>query len=450
MNRIYLDKLCEFSATTYKNYQVGKDKDWNLIEQIETIKQNLSLNEKGIVNKFNYVDLNWILPNIDYNELVLLYPLCFNVVEHYEWNYLLNSMLIILNDEYLYKSNVNKKVIIDTFDKTYKKKITIGENLSDEQIEKIAKLTNITLIILSFDNNNIYNKKENNEQKYVILYKHENEYYPVINWNTKYFKYYDYFIKYLIDYIHQNKNKSKTIQNSEKENNINQSNIPESTNLESKPKIKKSKSNVSIQENVQENYPKKFETNNLNNSNNSSDKPNEFYEEVINNNENYALYISEAIDPKDILSSTSKKNDNDVKKKTKKNSKDIFVTNKDIGKQEENLENVDKKSKKVKEIRVDKEIDENKEVKETKQVGVIKEVVVEDSVFNQTEKITKKDIIQIKNSLKPSLTLGDLQAIALKLSINIIEGSTKTGKPKNKTKSDLLEEIEKYIKDFEK
>ena len=125
MNRIYLDKLCEFTATTYKNYQIGKEKDWNLDEQIETIKQNLSLNEKGIINKFNYVDLNWIIPNIEYNELVLLYPLCFNVSEHYEWNYLLNSLLIILNDEYLYKSNVNKKVIIDTFDKTYKKNMPL-------------------------------------------------------------------------------------------------------------------------------------------------------------------------------------------------------------------------------------------------------------------------------------------------------------------------------------
>ena len=94
---------------------------------------------------------------------------------------------------------------------------------------------------------------------------------------------------------------------------------------------------------------------------------------------------------------------------------------------------IDKKVKKTKEV---------KEVKEEKKVKEIKEVIVEDSVFKQTEKITKNDIIQIKNSLKPSLTLADLQAIGLKLSINIVEGSTKTGKPKNKTKSELLEEID--------
>ena len=111
--------------------------------------------------------------------------------------------------------------------------------------------------------------------------------------------------------------------------------------------------------------------------------------------------------------------------------------------------------KEVKDVKDVKDLKDVKEVKDvkvkvTKEIKAVEEVIVEDSVFKQTEKITKNDIIQIKNSLKPSLTLGDLQAIALKLSINIIEGSTKTGKPKNKTKSDLLEEIEKYIKDFEK
>ena len=446
MNRIYLDKLCEFTTTTYKNYQISKEKDWNLNEQIETIKQNLSFNEKGIVNKFNYVDLNWIIPNIEYNELVLLYPLCFNVSEHYEWNYLLNSLLIILNDEYLYKSNVNKKVIIDTFDKTYKKKITIGENLFDEQIEKIAKLTNISLIILSFDNQiNIYNKKDNNDQKYLVLFKNLNEYYPVINWNTKFYKYSDYFIKYLIEFIQNNK-KNKKIKDLEENNNkenIKENNVKEEI-IETKPKIKKTKSNVSIQENLQDNYSKK-----------TNDKLNEFYEEVINNNENYALYISEAIDPKDISSSTSKKNDNDIKKKTKKNSKDIFVTNKEINdytkksNKDNNVVIDDLDNKKVKKTKDIKDIKDVKEIKEIKEIKDIQEVIVEDSVFKQTEKITKNDIIQIKNSLKPSLTLIDLQATALKLSINIVEGSTKTGKPKNKTKSDLFEEIEKYIKDYE-
>ena len=81
MNRIFLDKLCEFS-TTNKNYQVVKDKDWNISDQIEIIKNNISLNEKGIVNKFNYIDLNWLIPNIEQNELVLIYPLCFNINEN--------------------------------------------------------------------------------------------------------------------------------------------------------------------------------------------------------------------------------------------------------------------------------------------------------------------------------------------------------------------------------
>lgn len=136
MNRIFLDKLTEFSNTTYKNYQIVKDKDWDISEQIEIIKNNISLNEKGILNKFNYIDLNWIIPNIEYNELVLIYPLCFNIVENYEWVYLLNAMLIILNDEYLYKTNVLKKVIIETFDKTYKKRLILVQIYLRNKLKK--------------------------------------------------------------------------------------------------------------------------------------------------------------------------------------------------------------------------------------------------------------------------------------------------------------------------
>lgn len=428
MNRIYLDKLCEFTTTTYKNYQVVKEKDWNFDQHIEIIKQNISLNEKGIINKFDYIELNWLIPNIEQNELVLIYPLCFNIVEYHEWINLLNAMLIVLNDEYLYKPNVQKKLIIDTFDKTFKKKINIQENLTDDLLEKIAKTTNITLIILSFEQNQIYNKKENNEQKYLVLVKNKNEYFPVLNWTTKFYKYSDYFIQYLIEFINltnkENINKKQldqtNIKNQEK-------NIIQEYEELVKPKIKKIKSNVSIKEDFDENNKPKSKSK-------PDDKPNEFYEEVINNNENYALYISEAIDnkdknkDKDILSSTSKKNDEAIKKKLKKNSKDIFVSNKNINDKQE------------------KQIVKEKDQKDNEQNN---KLIIEDSVFAPTEKITKNDIDNIKLSLKSSLALPDLQAIAIKLSISIVSGATKTGKPKNKTKSELFESIEKYIKDFE-
>ena len=56
MNKIYLDKLCNFSLTTYKNYEfVNKNVDFN--DYINNIKQNQSLNEKGIILKHNFLEL---------------------------------------------------------------------------------------------------------------------------------------------------------------------------------------------------------------------------------------------------------------------------------------------------------------------------------------------------------------------------------------------------------
>ncbi len=438
MNKIFLDKLCEFTSTTYKNYPVVKDKDFNINEHIELTKQNLSLNEKGIINKFNYVELNWLVPDITENELVLIYPLCFNTKE-YEWYCLLNALLIVLNDEYLYKTNVHKKVVIETFDKTYKKKINIPDKLTGELIEKIAKLTNITIIVLTFDINHIYNKKESSDHKYIVLYKNNDEYYPVINWDNKHYKYSDYFIKYLINFIEErNKNlKQKIKEANEKHKTIEKEieNVIQEANEAEKLLIKKSKSksNVKIAE-----EQKEIEKETLKESKKEkakTDKLNQFYEEVVTNNDNYALYISEAVGDKDIVTSTSKKNDDLTKKKTKKNSKDIFVVQKD--------------SKDVKDVKDVKNVKDVKDVKEVKDVN--NNIIYEDdSVFVATEKITKKDIQNIKLILKASLTLPELQEIAQKLSINVVEGSTKTGKPKRKTKGELFDDIEKYINDFEK
>lgn len=405
MNKIYLDKLCEFSNTTYNNYPLNKEKDWNISNYIEIIKQNLSLNEKGILNKFNYIDLNWLIPNIDQNELVLIYPLCFNVKEKYEWNYLLNAMLIVLNDDYLYKTNVLKKNIIETFDKTYKKKINFDEKLSDEKIEKIAILTNVSLIILSENKNKIYNKIEVSNQKYLILYKNNDEYYPVINWTNKYYIYSDNFIVYLIKFIENSKKIIVEDLNyyEEKKNKSNKSKLTKTEEIK----------NVSIVENTEQINKKKLKTDKTENSN-------QFYEEFMSVNENCALYLSEAIDNnKEIVSSTSK-NQDQVKKKTKKNSKDIFVSNKDL-----------------KNNQIEKQ--ENVKIDNIKQE-------INDSVFNPTEiKITAAEIDSIKKKLKPSVTLEELQTIAIKLSINITQGANKNGKPKRKTKSELIDDINLHI-----
>ncbi len=412
MNKIYLDKLCEFTNTTYKNYyQAIKEKENNFDEQIEIIKQNLSLNEKGIIMKYNYIDLTSLIPDIEYNELVLINPICFSVKTNVEWFNLLNSLLFLLNDDYIHKTNIEKKVVIDTFDKTFKKKINIDENLDDKTIEKICSNINTTMYLLSEKICKIYNQdSKNTSTKLIVVFNKDKEYFPVINWDQKIFKKNDYFVNYLNEYI-QNKTKSLTTQSKEhvekKKNNDEEEKLLQEINEAPLPKIKKVKSNVTIMDNYK-------------------DKSNDFYEEVVTN-ENYALYISEAVENiKDSNVSSNKKNEDGVKKK-KKNSKDIFmVSGKDDNSKQKNKEELDHKEDKVDKV--------NKVNK-----------VEDESVFNPTEKITINDIKEIKKSIKNSTTLPELQAYAIKLSIGITQGSTKTGKPKNKTKSELMEEIEKYI-----
>ncbi len=414
MNKIYLDKLCEFTNTTYKNYyQNNKDKEVNIAEQIEIIKQNLSLNEKGIVNKYFYFELSSLIPDIEYDELVLVYPVCFNLKETIEWYNLLNSLLIILNDNYLYKTNIQKKLLMDTYDKTIKKKVNISEKLDDKILSKISSLINVNIIILSEKDKKIFSSTSTST-KYIVLFKHGIDYFPVMNWSIKNYNKNDYFIKYIVEYLEK---ANKQILNKAEEELIKEIN---ETPI---PKIKKVKSNITIVEN-KEVLEKKSSDNKLNNKKLHDEKPNEFYEEVItndNSNENYALYISEAVDPKEIVSSTSKKIEEVAKKKSKKNSKDIFVVGiKESGTKHEKI-NEDKKLKPI-----------------------------EDSVFNPTDKLTYNDLLNIKENIKSTTTLPELQNYASKLSISITTSSSKTGKDKNKTKSELIDEIKKYIDDFKK
>ena len=148
---------------------------------------------------------------------------------------------------------------------------------------------------------------------------------------------------------------------------------------------------------------------NLNNENVKTN--NDAYTE-LQADENYALYISEAVDDNNKIN--KKKLSIDGKKK--KNDKNIFVINKDD----------DKKKKKNTKTNDDKE----------------------SSIFNKTEKITQKEIDEIYNNIKLSMGLETIQTHALKLGIAIFEGSTKSGKPKNKTKSELIEQIKEYAKKF--
>ncbi len=428
MNKIYLDKLCEFTHTTWKNYgQFNlKDKDFNVEQQINIIKQNMSLNEKGVSNKYNYIELSSIIPEIESDQLILLLPIVWNINKNHEWYYLLNSVLILLNDEYMFQSSLLKKKTIETLDKTFSKKIVIDDKITEDIIEKVAKLTNITLIILTSKSKHIYNNKTSND-KVIVLYKTDNpvyEYYPVMNWTDKFFKKTDLFVKYLTDFEFKNSKHDNSVDNTEDSDDL------EKETREIDEKIKKNKSTkkkTTITIDEDKNTINKIK-NNLGSTDKSdgSDKSNklnnnDFYEEVFTEANN-AIFISEAVDNKEsIVSSTSKKNDEIKKTKSKKNTKDIFVPN------------VEKKSP--------KEDDKNKDNKN--------KVVEEDSVFKKTEVISKKELNILKETVKPNMGLDDLQKIALKLSIVIIQGSTKSGKPKRKTKQELYDEIQEYIKNFD-
>ena len=46
------------------------------------------------------------------------------------------------------------------------------------------------------------------------------------------------------------------------------------------------------------------------------------------------------------------------------------------------------------------------------------------------------------------MNLEQIQTYAIKLNISIFEGATKTGKPKNKTKSELIEKIKELGKKY--
>jgi hypothetical protein len=421
MNKIYLDKLCEFTYTTYKNYDQFniKEKEYNIDEQIQIIKQNLSLNEKGVNNKFNYVELSSLIPNIQSDQLVLLQPLAYNIKENYEWNYLLNALLIVLNDEHMYKSNVIKKKTIETFDNTFRKKIVIENNITDEILQKISKLVNITMVILTPNDKKILNNKKDVE-KVVMLFKNGKEYYPILNWSEKFYTKTNAFFEYILTFEPVGKNNSNTNTNinqvADSDNSKVKKTKKKDKELDENIKLKKTKSNITIDE-------EKNTVNTINTIQNkntdSSDKKNnnDFYEEVITEANN-AIFMSEAVDNKEsIVSSTSKKNEEIKKNKSKKNSKDIFVVNND---------------KKVKE---DKKVETKQEEK----------VIEDDSVFKKTEVLTKKEIENLKSELKKNISLSDIQNIATKLSLSIAKVSEKTGKPKAKTKQELTDEINEYL-----
>lgn len=361
MNRIYLDKLIDFSNSTNKNCYEQFNNKINLEDEIAKIKQNLSLNEKGNFLKYNYIELTSIFPNFEQNENILIYPICFNIEDNIEWFNLLNCLLLILNDDYILESNIIKKKILLMADKMYRKKINISDKLNNEIYNKISELSNINLIIIeNYSNINIFQKSTNDN--WIICIKYLNEYYPIYNFDDKKFNSKSFFIKYILELT-------------KKQNNL------ELNKLDNKPTPKTDFINQILKvDNVE-------------------------YHEFISN-EDYTLHISEAIEKK------NGKNNNQISsenKKKNKSNKNIFVTH----------ENID--------------IDQNKK-KHDENI---------DSVFKKSEIINKSRILEIISNVKSTTKLYIMQEYAIELGIEIVAGSTKNGKPKNKKKNELFDEIKK-------
>lgn len=414
MNKIYLDKLLEFTHSTYSNYYGQYNKQFDLNDEITRIKQNTSLNEKGTFLKYTFVDLSSLISSIEYDECVLIYPLCFNIEEHQEWFNLLNCLLLILNDDYIEEPNITKKKILQIADKMYKKHLIIDKKLNDQNYQKVSELTNLNLIILNNENNLLkisqYSKPE--IEKWVICYKFGNNYFPIWNFEKKYFDTNSNFIKYLQTKI------NKSIPNQ----------------------------NISVI-NSSENISEHLTTDEKNNSENENKqnnkiiddtiivkgrKNNDAYEEFVTN-ENYALYISEAVETANTKKQKVKKTTENItigeKKKTKTN-KNIFVTlEHDNTTQQKEFEDKDEKN--------NNEMTNSKKNKNENNTGLT------DSVFKKTEKVDKEKISQIISNIKSTTKLEQIQAFALELGLSVISGSTREGKPKNKTKNELVDEIKK-------
>jgi len=328
MSKIYLDKIVDFSSTTYDNYSnIYNAKNDYL--NIENIKKNISLNENALFNKYNYAFISDLSTFFNYKEIVHIYPLWFdgNVFDK-----IINALLLILDKEYTNDNNCVKKYKIN--------------NAMTKKMSNLINNFSVNIILLD-KNINIFSQ---NYEKTVVLILNDNEIYPVINFSDKYFNQNSNFIKEL------NKNKNVIKISIDKYFDTN----------------KKENSKENSKENLKENI------NELKNINNN------YYEEIESSERN-GIYMSECPKKDDILLIR------------KKNS--IFIPNK--------IEENDKSS----------------------------------SIFEKTE---CKNISQSYiDKVKITLPLSELQKIATNLNILITNGATKTGKPKNKTKNELFDDIKK-------
>jgi hypothetical protein len=364
----------------------------NLFDELKKIKSSLLLNEKGVSNKYTFIDLQTVLSNLhtlslneksednkdskfinmNSNELVLLYPYVLDIPKNEDKIYsLVNSLLLILHNTYAEQIMTSKKEIILTTLEIYKKKININDDFK-KIIYEIANISNINIITIdSLKLCTLY--KCENSTKYIVLINISDNYFPVYNFSIGYYTTDSLFLNYILSL-------SSTFYND---------------NVSIKKKVSDVKKKNKHVDNDCKNVGKK--------------EDGQYYDEVITN-EDYSLYVSDIVPKKTKAGKTMETLDayesgegNKVNKggesgsdKKKKNSKNIFI----------------------------KDNDDTEEV------------------FIKTEAV---NYIELKKMLNKANKLEEIQAIAIKVGVPIVSGSTKEGKPKNRVKNDIVNDINKLF-----
>ena len=380
----------------------------NLFDELKKIKSSLLLNEKGVSNKYTFIELQTVLfnlhtsclndksgvsiddikgykfVNMEGNDLVLLYPYVLDIPKNEDKIYsLINSLLLILHNTYAEQIMTSKKEIILTTLEIYKKKINMNEDFK-KIIFEIANISNINIITIdSLKLSTLY--KCENSTKYIILINISDNYYPVYNFSVGYYTTDSLFLNYILSLSSTFYNDTGSV----------------------KKKV------VDVKKKTKSDNDCKNVNNDCKNVNNDCNKEDgQYYDEVITN-EDYSLYVSDI-----------------VPKKTKG------------GKAIETLKTIDacesgegNKGSKGGETGSDKKKKNSKNI-------FIKDNDDTDEVFTKTEVI---DYIELKKMLNKANKLEEIQSIAIKVGVPIVSGSTKEGKPKNRVKNDIVNDINKLF-----
>lgn len=440
---VTFEKLREYVNTMTMNNTNIPQLISNITEHIDLVKQNMLLNERVIQISPHYIDSKALINNWKFNKLILINPnpLITNCEEKlYEWYSFLNSILYMFKNDYNTSSNYDKKMVLKIASDTYGKKIkSLGESftLSSQSINDICISTNIQLYIIELDNTVRFFGTSGPCDKIGVLCKINNDYFPFVGWNKKYFDNTMSFVKYLQS-VSTN---GYTIESLDKRTDIStgtcsDTNMCTSTKIEvieektnddkvtvvkKNPSVRKLKKVRDVEMTIEKitvienNTCEQVQTLQIqpNEEKNCSSEKIKYEEiEMFDNN---ALFESEAIEKPIILLSTH----SDGKKKSKK---DIFVCEANISSNSTSTTHSDTPTP----------IPNNDET--------------QSSVFRKTEDMIDTNVI--KQNLKNSTSLVQLQQYALKLNINITHGVTKSNKLKNKTKNDLIEDIKKVLENL--